>query len=236
MKIIECSDYKELSYLAAKQIESSLLHKPEQWIAMASGNSPIGVYANLVKTYSSNPALFERMGVVKLDEWCGIDADAPFSCESFLHQHIIKPMQIDADRYISLNGNAAHPELETAGVRQQLSQIGGIDACILGLGKNGHLGFNEPGEILKAHTHVATLSKTSQQHAMMAGTNKRPTRGLTLGMADIMGGELVILLVTGSGKSECWETLESGQITTRCPASLLHLHQNVFCFIDRSSL
>ncbi len=236
MKIIECSDYKELSDLAAKQIESYLLHKPKQWLAMATGNSPIGVYANLVATYSRNPALFEQMGVVKLDEWCGIASDAPFSCESFLHEHIIKPMQIDADRYISLNGDAADPELETERIGQRLLEMGGIDGCVLGLGKNGHLGFNEPGEMLKAHAHVATLSKTSQQHGMIAGAIRRPAKGLTLGMADIMGAELVILLVTGSGKSECWKTLESGQITTQCPASLLHLHQNVFCFVDRSSL
>jgi galactosamine-6-phosphate isomerase len=235
MNIIECSDYKELSTLAAKQIESALLHKPKQWIGMASGNSPIGVYANLVETYSRNSELFEHMGVVKLDEWCGIASDAPFSCESFLQEHILKPIRIDADRYIALNGNAADLELETARVRHRLSQIGGIDGCILGLGKNGHLGFNEPGDILNAHAHVAPLSKTSQQHAMVKGANKRPTKGLTLGMADIMASELVILLVTGSGKSECWETLESGQITTQCPASMLHLHQNVFCFIDRCS-
>ena len=222
--------------MAAKQIELSLLHQPKQWFAMASGNSPIGVYANLVATFSSNSELFRHMGVVKLDEWCGLPADALFSCESFLQEHILKPMQIDADRYISMNGNASNLDLETAGVRQRLSQMGGIDGCILGLGKNGHLGFNEPGEVLKPHAHVATLSKTSQQHAMIKGANKRATNGLTLGMADIMGSKLVILLVTGSGKHECWQTLESGQITTQCPASLLHLRQNVFCFVDRNSL
>lgn len=236
MKIIECSDYKELSDLAAKQLELSLSHQPKQWLAMASGNSPIGVYANLVETYTRNSALFEHMGVVKLDEWCGIASDAPFSCESFLQEQIIKPMHIDAERYISMNGHSADPERETARVRAQLSRIGGIDGCILGLGKNGHLGFNEPGENLNAHAHVARLSTTSQQHAMVKGAKEMPAKGLTLGMADIMGSELVILLVTGSGKYECWETVESGNITTRCPASLLHLHQNVFCFVDRNSL
>ena len=135
MKIIECADYEELSYLAATQIETSLMHKPKQWLAMASGNSPIGVYANLVETYSRNSDLFGQMGVVKLDEWCGIASDAAFSCESFLHEHILKPMQIEADRYISLNGNASDLELETARVRQQLSRNGRNRWLFIGFGQ-----------------------------------------------------------------------------------------------------
>lgn len=236
MKIKHCSDYRDMSRLCADSLISDIRIDSEQLICTATGNSPQGVYENLADHHRAEPKEFDRLRIVKLDEWGGIPAEDPGSCERFIQEKLLRPLDIEANRYIGFNSNPESAEAECERVQEVLQQYGPIDVCILGLGKNGHIGFNEPAEILKPYCHVAQLSTESLQHQMVATMKNKPGYGLTLGMANILQSKKIMLLVTGSGKKGIISKLLSRAITTTLPASFLWLHPNVECYIDASAL
>lgn len=232
MKIQYCSDYQEMSQLCSDSLISDLRENDERLICVATGNSPEGVYKNLVKGYVLEPQIYKGLSLVKLDEWGGIPMTELSSCESFIKKKILHPLSITADRYISFNSNPSNPEQECKRVQEELDKKGPIDICILGLGKNGHLGFNEPAKALNPYCHVAKLSKDSLEHQMTEYMKAKPSYGLTLGMADILQSRKIILLIAGSGKEKAISEFLSKKITPHLPASFLWLHPNVECYID----
>jgi galactosamine-6-phosphate isomerase len=236
MNILYCADYEEMSQKCSSRIIDNLTEKPNQLLCAATGNSPERVYKNLSDAFLKDPEVFQKLTILKLDEWGGIVATDPNSCETFIQQKILRPLSISSESYISFASNAKSPERECGRIQDELQENGPIDLCILGLGKNGHIGFNEPSDKLIPHCHVAQLSKESLQHQMVVGMEGKPTYGLTLGMADILQSEEIILLITGTEKEHVMKNLLTQNITTRLPASLLWLHPNVHCFIDSNAI
>ncbi len=236
MRIHYCSGYEEMSRLAYETIVSGLQKNPDQLMCAATGNSPIGVYEKLERAYEDDPDLFVRLRIIKLDEWGGTSPKELSSCETFIHQKILSPLHISKDRYISFKSNPVSPEKECGRMRDQMLKKGPIDLCVLGLGKNGHIGFNEPADALTPHCHIARLSKESLQHQMTKTMGDKPTYGLTLGMADILRSKKIILLVTGSNKKNVIEKLLSKRIDTYLPASFLWLHNDVDCYMDMQAM
>lgn len=225
------ADYQALSRQAADWLIGRLREQPEALFCLASGATPVETYSLLAAAGEREPALVERLRVIKLDEWGGLAMDDPASCEHQLRRALIEPLAL-GDRYVSLNGKAADPQAECARVATWLAEHGPIDTCVLGLGINGHLGFNEPAPILQPHAHVAQLSAASLNHAMLANVATRPTYGMSLGMADILQSREALLLVSGRAKREPLRRLQSGAIATDFPASLLWLHPHVQLFCD----
>jgi len=225
-----------MSNACAEIILNDLAAKPNSLMALATGNSPLGVYNQLALKHKEEPQLFNKLRIIKLDEWGGIPLENPSTCESFLQQHFIKPLNISPDRYLSFGNHADDPETECERVQTVLKDHGPIDSCVLGIGKNGHLGFNEPAETLLPHCHVVQLAKTSQQHSMVESLSHNPTYGITLGMADILQSKKIVLLLTGEGKAATIEKFMTQKISTKLPASFLWLHPNVHCFVDRNVL
>ncbi len=232
MKIEICSSYEEISAKAKKELVNALLWNKGLLVCAASGGSPTRLYGMLAEEASANPQLFDQLRIVKLDEWGGVPMDYPGTCECYLQQEVIQPLHIRADRYISFRSDAGDPGQECERVQGQLVQQGPIDICILGLGMNGHIAFNEPSPFLQPHCHIATLSDTSMTHPMVLGEDRKPTYGLTLGMADIMHSKRIILLINGTKKKQIAKEFLSGKVTTTLPASLLWLHPNALCLID----
>jgi galactosamine-6-phosphate isomerase len=193
------------------------------------------MYALLGEHYRCEPKLFERMRVLKLDEWGGVAMDDPASCERFLRQTIVEPLELH-DRYVGFDSQSPDPAAETARIAAWLEAHGPIDVCVLGLGMNGHLGFNEPSGRLCPHAHIAQLSADSLRHAMLDLARTRPTYGLTLGMADLLQARQVLLLVSGAAKSEPLGKLLKGEISTEFPASLLWLHSKVTLLCDAAAI
>ena len=235
MTIKYASDYGEMSDLASSSLIATLKEQPEQLLCVATGYSPLGMYKNLAKANKSETKGFENLSILKLDEWGGIPASDPNSCESYIKQHILRALGIPLERYIAFECNPASPEQECERIQGEIEKNGPIDVCILGLGKNGHIGFNEPCDVLTPFCHVAELSEESLGHQMANDFKNKPTYGLTLGMADILQSKKIILLLTGSNKKDSIDRLLSKQITTRLPASFLWLHPNVECYVDLSS-
>ena len=232
MEIARFDDYEGMSLHAAALIRKDLAQKPDLSICLATGNSPAGTYAALVKMSASDPTLFERIKVVKLDEWGGLPMDAPETCEQYILSKFLRPLGIPGARLLGFASDPADAEAECARVQAKLDELAPLDLCVLGLGKNGHLGFNEPAPFLQAGCHVASLSKASMQHAMVDSADRKPRFGFTLGMRDILTCRRIILLVSGKGKEDATARLLSGKISTSTPATFLWLHPKVHCLIN----
>jgi len=236
MQIKIVDSYKDLSQQANEYILQSLEEKPDLLLCAATGNSPTGLYKKLAEEFHNNPGHFSKIRVIKLDEWGGIEPEEKGSCESYLQEHVLRPLQIPQKRYIGFRSNPENPQEECMRISSYLAEEGPIDLCILGLGSNGHLALNEPAEFLQSQCHVAELSPSSLEHKMTSGMKQKPAYGLTLGMADILHSKHILILITGAGKSDMVRQILSGKITSLLPASFLWLHPNTICLIDRESI
>ncbi|HEY8999823.1 MAG TPA: galactosamine-6-phosphate isomerase [Mucilaginibacter sp.] len=228
MLITRCNTLAELNELASETIIHELQQNPKSLICAATGNSPTGVYQKLVDKKESFDTSDLRF--IKLDEWYGLGINDEGSCEKYLHEHLFNPLGISHNKYIAFDGKASDPEKELQDVDNYLDEHGPIDLCILGLGKNGHIAFNEPSDTLHPHAHLAPLSATSLQHTMIKGTGEQIKYGMTLGMTDILQSKKIILLVNGTSKNAIMQKLMEQKISTQLPASLLWLHADVQCF------
>jgi galactosamine-6-phosphate isomerase len=236
MKIEKCNNYEELSGKAKDIIVQELKNKQNLLLCTATGGSPTETYHLLAKEYQKQPELFDQLQIIKLDEWGGIPMNHPTTCENYLQSHIIQPLQIPGSRYTGFSSNPDDPQKECARIQNKLDKTGPIDICILGIGMNGHVAFNEPAEYLQPHCHVAKLSAESLQHPMAIEMHEKPTYGLTLGMADILNSKMIIILINGSKKREIVQKFLTKQITSAVPASFLWLHPNVSCLIEKEAL
>jgi glucosamine-6-phosphate isomerase len=236
MNISYFDTYDELSQKAADIIASDLKVKKNLFFCAATGGSPTGMYAQMAKVKKSEPTLFDQMQVMKMDEWGIIPSSHPDTCESYLQKHLLAPLSIPQDRYLTFDPNISNLSAECARVEQEMEAIGPIDICILGLGKNGHIAFNEPADYLQRGFHKAILAPSTTQHDPTLNEGKEPAFGLCLGMSGIMQSKRIIFLVTGKGKQEAIKMILERKITTQWPASFLWMHGNVDCLIDRNSL
>lgn len=232
--IHRCRDYGEMSRQAAGLVVATVEAKSDAMLCLPTGHSPAGLYQELIRTAGRQPGLFADFRVVKLDEWLDVPTSDPNSCEHFLNEHVLGPLGVGADRYVSFDAAATEPVVECARVSDAIARRGPIDLCILGLGKNGHLGLNEPGPMLQPNCHVATLSEMTRQHPMFDGRAERPRHGLTLGIGDLLKSRRILLLITGSGKEEATAKFLAGRVTTEWPVSFLWLHPDVDVLLDES--
>ncbi|MDF1574906.1 MAG: galactosamine-6-phosphate isomerase [Bacteroidales bacterium] len=236
MNITFCRHYGEMSHLAASLVLEDLIKEPGLLLCAASGNSPEGLYRELAAKAGSDKELCSRLRILKLDEWGGIPENHPVSCEYFIRKKLLDPLGIPMERYITFRSDPVDPETECQRIRSRLDKEGPIDICILGLGRNGHLGLNEPAPELELFCHVARLTTESLSHPMLASLDSRPAFGLTLGIKDILASRKIIMLVSGPGKKQVAEKFLKEQVSSELPASFLWLHPRVECLVDRTAL
>lgn len=236
MNIQTCADYQEMSREGANILLHELRQKPNLLLCAATGSSPTGLYRNLADTCNKTPELFSEMRVLKLDEWGGLDMENPATCEAYLRKYLIRPLSVTAKRYTGFQSNPEDPRKESRRIHDWLNDHGPVDVCILGLGMNGHLALNEPGPFLYPDAHVASLSSRSLTHSMLKLSGKKPSYGLTLGMAEILASRKIIFLISGAGKGPLFRKLMEPKITSELPASLLWLHGDVHCLVDGSTV
>lgn len=235
MEIHRHDSNESLSREAASLILKKIKQKNNAVLCAATGNSPTETYALLKQSFDRQPGLFSNLTIIKLDEWGGVPMDDPGTCESYLQFHLIGPLKIEEDRYISFDSNPDNTVEECLRIQEKLNETGPIDICILGLGMNGHLALNEPGEFLEAYVHVAKLSESSLTHSMIGDMKMKPSYGLTLGMADILQSALILIIIRGTGKKKITADFLNRNISTKLPASFLWLHPNAVCLIDKEA-
>ena len=236
MKIEVTNSYQELSLKAKKLVVQEIEKHKNLLLCTATGGSPTGMYQHLCTEFQENPELFAKLRIIKLDEWGGVPMDQPGTCETYLQQNLLQPLQIPESRYTGFNGNPENPSLECERIQERLKTEGPIDLCILGIGLNGHLAFNEPANFLQPFCHVAELSETTLQHAMASKMNFKPSFGLTLGMADILHSKMILILISGKEKQEIVRKFLSKKVSSSVPATFLWIHPNVHCLITKDAL
>jgi galactosamine-6-phosphate isomerase len=234
LKPLVFADHEAVSRQAADRIVARLHEAPSALICLACGTTPMRTYQLLAENGAREPSLFGKCRVIKLDEWGGLPPGDPATCEVQLLSTLISPLRL-ADRYVGFESRPQDPNSECARIARWLEQNGPIDTCVLGLGVNGHIGFNEPAAFLEPHAHVAQLSRASLEHSMLRKTTHEPSYGLTLGMADLLQSRQLLLLVTGAAKQEPMHRLLTGPISTEFPVSLLQLHPNAILLCDAAA-
>jgi len=228
MHLLKFETTEELNNAGADFMVSLLHDNGQALVCAATGDSPTGMYKKLVE----KQGLQNTVGLkfVKLDEWAGLPMDHPGSCEHYLQQHLLKPLNIPAENYVSFDSQANIPAVECKRIQHYLAQNGPIDLCVLGLGLNGHIAFNDPANKLQPGIHLAELSATSLAHPMVLGVATDLKYGYTLGIADILQSKTILLIVNGRHKKNIFQEFLKGQISTQLPASFLWLHANAYCY------
>ncbi len=234
MRFIQCKDYAELSLTAAKIMQEKIIQKPNAVLGLATGSTPVGMYQNLVKMHREEGLDFSAVSSYNLDEYYPLSSDDSQSYRYFMNQNLFDHINIDKSRTHVPSGEAKDPEAECARYEELLASSGGVDIQVLGIGENGHIGFNEPADILHAKTHLIHL--TQDTIAVNARFFEKiedvPTKALTMGMGSIMSAKTILLLISGAKKHRVLRSLFDDSITTQIPATLLKTHSDVIVIYD----
>lgn len=219
----------------ARHVARCLSANPRLVLGLPTGRTPIPLYAELVALCEAGAADFRKATTFNLDEFVGVSPQDPRSYRAFMHRHLFDHINLPARRIHFLNGEAEDAALECARYERQIAAAGGLDLLLLGLGANGHIGFNEPGRSLIAATHRTRLTATTRRANAALFNNRLPDvpRGaLSMGMATILHARRIVLLATGAAKAATVRRLARGPITPSLPASFLQLHRSVEVWVD----
>ena len=228
MRIIKTKTYEEMSAIAAGIIGGQVLLKPNCVLGLATGSSPIGAYKDLVKSYEDGILDFSEVRTVNLDEYCGLDGTNPNSYRYFMNDNLFDHVNIDKANTHVPNGHADDLEEEAVRYESFIQSLGGIDLQLLGIGHDGHIGFNEPCDHFPTGTHVVDLAERTIEanQRFFASRDEVPRKAVTMGIGTIMKAKK-ILLIAGPDKAEIVEKACFGKVTPEVPASVLQLHPDV---------
>jgi glucosamine-6-phosphate deaminase len=234
-KVTRFPDEKILARTLAAQLVRALREKPDLVLGLPTGRTPIRLYHELGTLHAKGEADFSRVTTFNLDEFLGIGPDHPGSYRAFMQEHLFSRVNVPEERINILNGVASDPIEECARYERAIAAAGGIDLQLLGIGTNGHIGFNEPARELVGKTHRIVLKASTRRSnaGLFGGTEANvPREALSMGMATILRARRIILIATGKSKAGCVERMVTGPITTRMPASFLQLHRDVELMLD----
>lgn len=238
MKIYKAKDYKDMSRKAANIISAQVIMKPNCVLGLATGSTPIGTYDQLVEWYNKGDLDFSEVTTVNLDEYKGLPRTNDQSYYYFMHQHLFDRVNIDPDRTNVPNGMEPDAEKECGRYEELIRSLGGVDLQLLGLGHNGHIGFNEPGEAFEKETHCVDLTESTIEanKRFFASADDVPKQAYTMGIKTIMQAKKILIVVNGENKADIVERAFFGPVTPEVPASILQLHNDVTLVGDEAAL
>ena len=238
MKIYKAKDYKDMSRKAANIISAQVIMKPNCVLGLATGSTPIGTYDQLVEWYSKGDLDFSEVTTVNLDEYKGLPRTNDQSYYYFMHQHLFDRVNIDPERTNVPNGMEPDAERECGRYEELIRSLGGVDLQLLGLGHNGHIGFNEPGEAFEKETHCVDLTESTIEanKRFFASADDVPKQAYTMGIKTIMQAKKILIVVNGETKADIVERAFFGPVTPEVPASILQLHNDVTLVGDEAAL
>jgi glucosamine-6-phosphate deaminase len=222
----------------AERVASTLRAKPAAVLGLASGRTPVDGYAEMSRLHAAGQMDWSRASTFNLDEFAGLHSRHPGSFRTFMEEHLFGEVNLRPERIHFLNGAVPDLDAECDRYEAAIAEVGGIDLQLLGIGGNGHIGFNEPGDELPVRTHRVTLMEsTRRDNAALFGNDplRVPVEALSMGMGTILQARSIVLVATGDKKAECIRQTVNGRITTRVPASLLQLHADVELLLDREA-
>lgn len=228
MKWEELKSYEDLSRRAADILLAALAANPRVVLGLPTGRTPVAMYDRVVQECSREYRCFKDVTTFNLDEYAGIDRNDPGSYFAFMKQHLFDHVDIDPARAHLPNGMAPDLDAECERYEKAIRTAGGLDLTFLGLGRNGHIGFNEPGTSFDSRTRVVQLTESTRSaNAALFTDGHVPERAITMGIGTILESKRIVLLATGSGKAEAIARLRSGEVGEDFPASALWKHENV---------
>lgn len=238
MKLIRTDNYSEMSLEAGKIIVDRIRSNPSLTLGLATGSTPKGVYEYLIQDHKENGTTYKQVKSVNLDEYVGMSAKDPNSYHYFMRQNLFNHLDILESHTHIPRGDANDLEQECIRYEQLLKELGGVDLQLLGIGQNGHIGFNEPGTPFSTRTHIVTLAKNTREanSRFFNSLDEVPTHALTMGIASILESKEILLLVSGESKAEALSKFMNGEKSEEFPASALKHHENVTVIADRDAL
>lgn len=236
MKIKIVDDYEEMSRQGAQIVIDQLIKKPSSVLGLATGSTPVGLYKNLVEAYARGEITFSSVRTVNLDEYIGIRNDNPNSYHAFMQKYLFGKVDIKSENVNIPSGTPANAEIFCKLYNLTLNNLP-RDIQILGLGSNGHIGFNEPGTPFKERTHVVRLAQSTinDNARFFSSPEEVPQSAITMGISDIMQAKKIILMASGENKARAVKDMVKGYVTEYCPATSLRNHPDCIVILDRAA-
>lgn len=238
MKVYSAEDYNDMSRKAANIISAQIIMKPNCVLGLATGSSPIGTYRQLVEWYQKGDLDFSEVHTINLDEYKGLSGDNKESYRYFMNTMLFEYVNIDLTNTNVPNGLAEDIDAECKRYNELIRSLGGIDLQLLGLGYNGHIGFNEPEEAFEKETHFVTLSQSTIDANARLFDNKGdvPRYAYTMGIKSIMQAKRIVVVISGEDKAQIVHDAFLGPVTPEVPASILQIHSNLTIVADEAAL
>lgn len=236
MKFITVDTYEKLSRQAANIISAQVILKPDSVLGLATGSSPLGTYKQLIKWYEKGDIDFSNVITVNLDEYVGLNGENTQSYRYFMNENFFHHINIDINNTFVPNGCADNLDLEGKKYDEHIRDIGGIDLQLLGIGHDGHIGFNEPDKYFVKSTHIVDLHESTikANSRFFSKIDEVPKRAITMGMVSIMQAKKILLIASGSEKRDILEKAFYGPITPEIPASILQLHPDIMVIFSEN--
>ncbi|MCI5509424.1 MAG: glucosamine-6-phosphate deaminase [Oliverpabstia sp.] len=237
MRFIVTKDYNDMSRKAANIISAQIITKPNCVLGLATGSTPVGTYKQLVEWYNKGDLDFSEVSTVNLDEYKGLDHDNDQSYYYFMMNNLFKHVNIDLSRTHVPDGTEPNPEKACADYEKIVKSYGGIDLQLLGLGHNGHIGFNEPSDNFAKVTHCVDLTESTikANARFFEKIEDVPTQAYTMGIGTIFKAKRILLIASGKDKAEIVKKAFCGPIDPQVPASILQLHPDVTVVLDEDA-
>lgn len=238
MKLVEVQNYEEMSKVAAEIIIDQVKTKPNSVLGLATGGTPVGTYKDLIKDFSKNKTSYERVITVNLDEYIGLEKDNPQSYSYYMKEQLFNHINIPENQTYLPAAKSVEDEDAGKNYEKLIDSLGGIDMQILGIGENGHIGFNEPGTSFSSTTSIVKLDDSTREANARYFTKMEdvPTHAISMGISTIMKSRKIILLVSGVKKAPVLNQLFHTDIKEDLPASILKKHPDVTIIADQEAL
>ena len=237
MKIIRTKDYADMSRKAANIISAQVIMKPNCVLGLATGGTPVGIYEKLVERYNEGDLDFSEVTSVNLDEYRGLPKEHPESYWSFMHRNLFDHVNIDPAHINLPDGTNLDAEAECKRYDEVIRRVGGVDLQLLGIGHDGHIGFNEPCDHFPVRTHEVALTESTRRAnaRFFAGEDEVPAAAYTMGVGTVMAARRVLMIVTGADKADILHRAFCGPVTPWVPASILQFHPDVTLICDEAA-
>ena len=238
MKIIKAKDYNDMSRKAANIISAQVIMKPDCVLGLATGSTPIGTYKQLIEWYEKGDLDFGDVTTVNLDEYRGLPRENDQSYFYFMNHFLFDYVNVNPERTHLPNGMNPDADAECKRYEEVIRSTGGVDLQLLGLGHNGHIGFNEPGEAFETETHCVDLTERTIEanKRFFASIDDVPKQAYTMGIKTIMMAKKILIVVSGEDKAETVKNAFFGPVTPQVPASILQMHPDVTIVADEAAL
>ncbi|MDW2796983.1 glucosamine-6-phosphate deaminase [Clostridium boliviensis] len=238
MKLYRAKDYYDMSRKAANIISAQIIMKPNCVLGLATGSTPVGTYKQLIEWYNKGDLDFSRVKTANLDEYKGLNRDNDQSYYYFMKKNLFEHVNINVANTHIPDGTEADSQKEAARYEEVLRNLGGIDLQILGLGHNGHIGFNEPSDIFPKDTHIVDLQESTIEanKRFFDSIDQVPRQAYTMGIGTIIRAKKILLMVSGEDKADILHDALCGPVTPKVPASILQLHPDVIIVADDAAL